>query len=343
MLSPENQPGGKRDQAWRDAQDIEHGERYAKQEYDCNFQTSGDTVITSDIIDYYEKTWASEPIHRLGVLHDTWIWKDPEPGHEYAVIVDTGRGDGADYSTMQVIDLVLNEQVAEYRGQPDTDAFPAMIMKMGYDYNEALVTIERESYGWGIVKDVLAERYPNLYWSPKEGMVMDAETYLARNYDYDRSKMVPGFSTNVKFRPLVVGSFLNLIEKKALIIHSKRSIDEWKTFIWGENGKGKAQKGYNDDLTIPLGIYGFLRDTALRFSKHSQDISKMALDHWIVKRGATTHKNDQFIAKPIDNSPVEGAPIVKPRNNPYIMKVNGRDEDISWLVLALLFKYLYTD
>lgn len=331
-LTPENDPLGKRTQVWRDEQTVELGERLAKQECDCDFAASGDTVIPPEIIKWYEDTHVCEPLDRTGSNNDIWIWQWPIAGHEYAIMCDVSRGDGEDFSTAQIIDLVLNEQVGEYRGQPDTDVFPSIIMSLGHQYNTALVIIERENIGWAVVKNVVSGGYPNIYFSPKGGMVMDEKTYLARNYDYDQDEMTPGFSTNVKFRPLVIDAYRKMVENKALIIHSKRSTDEWKTFIWGDNGKAKAQKGYNDDLTIPLGIYGFLRDTALKFSKNSQELSKTALNHWMVGRPSNNLQNDKFIIKPVINTPVEGVPITKPVNNPYIMKINGRDEDISWLV-----------
>lgn len=327
-LTKEEDPLGKRTQVWRDEQTVELGERLAKQECDCDFAASGDTIIPPEIIKWYEDTHVREPLDREGNLKDLWIWEYPVPGRDYVQINDVARGDGKDFSTCQIFDLLTNEQVAEYRGQPDTDDFPATIMSLGYRYNTALTVIERESMGWGVVKDAVEDRYPELYWSPKEGMVMDAETYLARNYDYDREKMVPGFSTNVRYRPLVVDSFRSFIEKKVLIIHSKRSVDEWKTFIWGDNSKPRAQKGYNDDLTIPLGIYAFLRDTAFRFAKNSQDLSKAALDHFMVRKYVDTR--NPFVA--VTNEPKPNAPVVKPKVNPYIMKVKGRDEDISWVV-----------
>lgn len=320
-----------RDQAWRDEQTEEHGERLAKQECDCDFATSGDTVISPEVIEYYEKTHQKDPIEVRGVNKDEWIFAYPVPGRDYVAICDVGRGDGADASTMQIIDLVTNEQVYEYEGHLGTTEFANLIISRAYEYNEALLIIERESIGWASVQQAVECGYRNLYYSPKEGMVMDAETYMKRNYDYDTAKMVPGFSTNVKFRPLVINSFIMMIEKKALIIHSKRTINQFRTFIWFPDGKARAQKGSFDDLIIPIGIYGFLRDTAIRFSKTAQDLSKTTLDHFLVARTPTSRVRQGEPVAGNDPRP-DGKPPVMPKVDPWKMQLNGRMIDISWLV-----------
>ena len=56
-----------RDQAWRDAQDEELGERLAAQECDASFLTSGDTVINGKIIKVYEDAIkGQDPIDKIG-------------------------------------------------------------------------------------------------------------------------------------------------------------------------------------------------------------------------------------------------------------------------------------
>jgi len=325
----------KRDQRWRDHQTDELGERLARQECDCNFAASGDTVISPEVIEWYDKTHKRPPIEMRGPLSNIWIFKYPEPGRSYALICDVARGDGTDYSTIDVYDIHSCEQVAEYKGQPDTDDFPSIILQLGYEYNEGLVVIERESIGWAVVKDAVSAKYLNLYYSPKEGMVMDAETYLQRNYDNDTSKMVPGFSTNVKFRPLVINSFIQMVEKKVLIVHSERSINEWRTFIWFPNGKAKAQKGSNDDLTVIKGIFGFLRDTAIRFSMEGKKATAAMLDNIVMRRGSmnNTIQPSTIIGNEYKRPTDDPQPrIIKPKVDPFKFKVGNREEDCSWLI-----------
>ena len=203
-----------RDQVWRDQQTQELGERLAAQECDCNFQTSGATVILPTIISWYEERIKNINVKEYrGNLSDQWIFENAKTGRDYVCIADVARGDGSDYSTYQMFDLVTSTQVAEYKGQIDTKEFPRMLIAICTEYNDALLIIERESIGWGVVKDVIEKGYKNLYYSPKGEMVMDEETWLNRNYENDPSKMTPGFSTNVKVRPQIIACFRSAIER----------------------------------------------------------------------------------------------------------------------------------
>ena len=45
-----------RNQDWRNEQDVILGNRMAAQECDCDFSTSGDTVVEPDVLNFYEST-----------------------------------------------------------------------------------------------------------------------------------------------------------------------------------------------------------------------------------------------------------------------------------------------
>ena len=55
-----------RDQSWRDEQDQLLGPKHAAQECDCDFITSGNTVVDGTIIQWYEQTHLKEPIEKKG-------------------------------------------------------------------------------------------------------------------------------------------------------------------------------------------------------------------------------------------------------------------------------------
>ena len=84
-----------RDQAWRDSQDAQLGDpRLAAQECDCDFSTSGDTVIYGDLIEFYENTYRKDPAERRGVDRSLWIWEPVDYSRSYMVVADVARGDG---------------------------------------------------------------------------------------------------------------------------------------------------------------------------------------------------------------------------------------------------------
>jgi hypothetical protein len=51
-----------RNQTWRDKQDQDLGVRMAAQECDCDFSSSGNTVIIPDILTWYEDNSVVEPL-----------------------------------------------------------------------------------------------------------------------------------------------------------------------------------------------------------------------------------------------------------------------------------------
>ena len=105
-----------RNQDWRDEQDQLLGPKHAAQECDCDFITSGNTVVDGTIIQWYEQTHLKEPIEKKGFDGNFWVWGYPDYTRDYMVCADVARGDGKDFSAFHVIDVESMEQVAEYRG-----------------------------------------------------------------------------------------------------------------------------------------------------------------------------------------------------------------------------------
>jgi len=64
-----------RSQPWRDKQDQDLGVRMAAQECDCNFSTSGNTVIIPDILAWYEENMVLDPLERRGLDKAMWVWE----------------------------------------------------------------------------------------------------------------------------------------------------------------------------------------------------------------------------------------------------------------------------
>ena len=96
--------------------------REIAQELECNFNASGDTVVSGDDIKRLLDN-CSEPQHRTGFDRNYWIWKPVEEGAEYLLCADVARGDGSDFSVAQIIRLDTLEQVAEYQGKVTSDMF----------------------------------------------------------------------------------------------------------------------------------------------------------------------------------------------------------------------------
>ena len=312
-----------RDQNWRDQQTKDLGVRGAAQECDCDFSTSGNTVLEPDTLNYFQENFVKDPEERRGADKGYWIWNYPDPMKTYVVVADVARGDGADFSTFHVIDIDEVKQVAEYKGQPPTKEFAKMLVSVAIEWNSALLVIENASIGWDVVTTVVEQGYPNLYYSPKSEMVgTQMDLYVAR---FDKGDgMVPGFTMNQRTRPLVIEKFRSFMEERTVIVQSQRLLDELRVFIWKAgvtSTKAQALQGYNDDLTMAWATGLFLRDTAFRFRKTAVDLAYASLNSF----SKTTNNGFQVYSGGGYNN--------YGQDNPWKMEItNGEQSDLTWLL-----------
>jgi hypothetical protein len=160
---------------------------------------------------------------------------------------------------------------------------------------------------------VLDLGYNNIYYSPK-GDTLNVSQYMTQFYEYDTSKMTPGFTTYTKTRPEVLLAMRGYVKDHLIRVKSIRTVNEMKVFVW-KNGKPQSQTGYNDDLVIPYAIGLYLRDSAIQYRSQGVDMQKAVLN------GIT--RTSQAVAS--YNTPTNF-------QNPYQMQVNGQMEDMSWVI-----------
>ena len=304
-----------RTQKWRDEQDATLGPRAAAQECDCDFSTSGDTVIDPDYLNWHETTSIQEPMSREGVDGNYWRWEYPDYNRSYAIIADVARGDGKDYSAFHVMDIDDAKQVAEYKGQPGTRDFGNMLVTVATEWNNALLIIENANIGWDVVMTAVDRGYQNLYYSPKSDVALtNVELYITKFENGEG--MVPGFSTNSRTRPLVISKLITYLGEKSCTIQSKRLMEELRTFIW-RNGRAEATSGYNDDLVMAWSIGLFLRDTAMRFSETGRDLARASMNSMTkTNNGFAVYSGNQQLS----------------HEQWHMQDTYGNQEDISWLL-----------
>jgi hypothetical protein len=305
-----------RNQTWRDEQDAILGPRNAAQECDCDFSTSGDTVVEPDILNWYIQTYQAEPIDKGGFDGNLWRWEYPDYTKNYLVVADVARGDGKDFSACHVIDVETATQVAEYKGQIGTRDYGHLLVTLATEYNTALLVIENANIGWDTIQTAIDRGYQNLYYSSKSDTAnISQDNFINRN----ENNLVPGFTNSLKTRPLVIAKLESYMRERACIIQSRRTLEELRTFIW-KHGKAQASDGYNDDLVMSFGIGMFLRDTALRFGQSAMDLTRASLGgigkvNYLPSTAGSYNPSDY------------GA------TNPWSMTLgNGDQEDINWLI-----------
>lgn len=275
-----------RNDEWRRIEGEKQGNpKKASQEYDCNFLASGDNVIDLNIVEFYKKSRVKDPVEVRGIDKCLWIWEYPDYSHTYVVSADVARGDGEDFSACHVLDITGEKptQVAEYKGTLGTKEFGNFLVVLATEYNNSLLIVERENVGWATLQQIIDLEYKNTFYSSADLKYVDVQRQLTNKWDSEEKKLVPGFSTNMKTRPLIIDNLEHYFRDLAIEIYSKRTIAELETFIW-KNSKPIAMSGYNDDLIMALSIGLWIRDTALRLRQEGIELTKAGLNSVSMKK-----------------------------------------------------------
>ena len=162
-----------------------------------------------------------------------------------------------------------------------------------------MMVVENNNIGYTVLDKLIEYQYPNLYYSIKS-----THEYIEQHQGEYRTNAVPGFTTSMKTRPLIVAKLEEFIRNKLIKVYSMRTINEMKTFIW-KNGKPQAMKGYNDDLIMALAIACWVRDTAIQTNARDLNYQKAFVDSIITTnttfntrvKGQQGYKDDSILDK----------------------------------------------
>ena len=303
-----------RDQAWRDDETKRLGVVMAAQEHDATFIYSGTPVVSGDILEFYKATFVTEPKSKEYADSNLWIWEYPDPAKSYIVAADVARGDGADYSTIHVIETESVTQVAEYKGKITTKDFGNLMVSVATMYNDALLIPDNSSIGWSAIQQVIDRQYRNLFYMSSDLHFIDVEHQMVDKRIISEKNLKPGFTISSRTRPLIIEKIQSYMMDHSVNIRSSRTLNEFSTFIW-KNGRAEALEGKNDDLVMALGIGLWVRDTALRLRQQGIEITKISLN--------SVHTQ----VVPFSNS------TVNKYQEQYTMQVgNNQTDDLRWLL-----------
>ena len=286
-----------RNEDWRKEQDTLLGPSSAAQECDCDFLTSGTGVIDAIILEKMRKDLCTEPVEKRGIDANMWVWEQPNYNKDYIVCADVGRGDSTDYSAFHVIELETLTQVAEYKGRINTKDFGNMLVSVATEYNDALLIVENNNIGWATIQQIIDRDYPNLFYTSKDLQYVDVQHQVTNKHYREEKKMVAGFSTTSKTRPLIISKLEEFFREESVVVRSNRLIDELLTFVY-INNRAEAMRGYNDDLVMSFAIGLWVRDTALRLRTQGVELTKKTLSRMMDNEGLYTNddikKNDSW-------------------------------------------------
>ncbi|MBP5457515.1 MAG: hypothetical protein J6Y37_13565 [Paludibacteraceae bacterium] len=249
-------------------QSMNNDEQLIAQEILLSFLGSSDNVVQPEVIQAQEsanviKIDDSWPL-KDPLIKETWIWKDPVPGHRYICACDPTSGSGEDRTSIEILDvdaidengIPCVEQVLEYNGKMTSDEIGGMIYEYARSYNNALVVVECiGGYGDATVLTLQSMRYENLYYDKPQ-----LKTYTALT-TYNKFKAnddddLPGFRSNGLRIPMI-NTFVTMLKDNTLRIHSMRVIAELETWVF-KNGRPDHMDGSHDDNLLCLSLATFV-------------------------------------------------------------------------------------
>ncbi len=201
-----------------------------------------------------------------------WVWEHPERFDDekvtdrYLVVVDIGgRSARSDWSVVCVFDrywMMEDERpvvCAQWYGHTDMDLLAWKAVQIAHYYDDALLVIESNTLEthdedrWleggdqsTFILNEIREVYPHLYarrQSAEEIRQHDPVKY--------------GFHTNVKTKPLIISTLIEVVREHLYVERDERCLDEYLTYVRRQNGSYGAVDGKHDDLlmTRAIGLY----------------------------------------------------------------------------------------
>lgn len=240
------QPG--RDEAWRLETIRNTSEEQFNEEFNCEFLGSSHTLISAaKLAQLVFVTPVTEDKH-LKVYHQ------PVKGSAYAIVVDTSRGGGGDYSAFTVVDITKAPYrlVATYRNNNMLALlYPNVIYNIARHYNEAAVLIETNDIGQQVAdilwRDLGYENVVNT-GTNKRGTITMTGGFVKT------SKR--GIRTTTSVKKIGCALLKTLIESDKLIVEDYQTIYELSRFA--EKGKSfEAEEGH-DDLVMCLVLFAWM-------------------------------------------------------------------------------------
>lgn len=183
------------------------------------------------------------------------IWLPAQPGREFVIGADpAGGGIDGDYCCAEVIDRKLGTQCAELHGHWPPRDFARKLSELGKEYNTALLAVERNNHGSGVLAHLQTLSYPRLYAQKGED----------------------GWLTSAVSRPAMIENLVAVLAEEPECFRSSRLLNECRTFVRHADGNTGAAPGTHDDCVMALAIAWAVRMAEVgRTTKHPVEFGSL--------------------------------------------------------------------
>lgn len=320
---------GKYTSTWFRTETKGFSERQIAQEYECEFNSSGDTFFSADVITKIDASFPKVDSTVLESLMAEGVQRyvPPAAGKRYIAGVDSASGHAFDRCAVEVFDIDTMEQVAELNTRLKPRQFAEQMCELGYEYNTALLVCENNSVGLAVIEHLKIAKYPNFFYSlrgAKAGEKLGEAGNAAEGSMSDT--FTHGISTQGTNRPFLLNKLEELIREGRVRINSRRFHSEMKTFTW-HGSRPEARSGYRDDLILAAGFAIWIRENLFGAAYNDDELSGVLLRS--ITYGATTNNQINGASKNPDYVPSKALGVFGTGQNPYSFSLpNGKKIDL---------------
>jgi hypothetical protein len=123
-------------------------------------------------------------------------------------------------------------QCAELHGHFPPYELARRVAALGCEYGNALVAVERNNHGYGVLAHLKDMQYENIFQQGGQ----------------------EGWLTSAATRPAMIENLAAVLMAKPELFHSQRLLGELKTFVRHTDGQGAASEGAHDDCVMAMAI-----------------------------------------------------------------------------------------
>jgi len=205
-------------------------QEYAEDPVSC-FRASGECVFEMEGIER-AVAGAGEAVEARDNRR-LMIWLPAQAGKQYIVGVDpAGGGSEGDYSCAQVIERQTGMQCAELHGHFPPRELAAKVMELAGLYNHALLVVERNNHGYGVLAHLRAAGAENVFQDGGQD----------------------GWLTSAVSRPMMIENLGAVLATEPGLFRSPRLLNECRTFVRLADGNSGAAAGTHDDCVMAMAI-----------------------------------------------------------------------------------------
>lgn len=162
------------------------------------------------------------------------IWRKPESGKLYILTLDTSEGVGGDPSGGILRERATGELAATIDGQYPPWELARTGAKLGREYNDAIIAVERNNHGHAALQ------------------ALEREEKYKKIYKHADDKL--GWPTNAVTRPQILDALEDAHRNGLWASPDRATLEQFRTFIVPATGKPEAAPGAHDDLVMAEAI-----------------------------------------------------------------------------------------